>query len=120
MNRIVFTDPARLRAAIHFALNNECADELGRSLLNLMLVVSAGMDEDRDHVAYIGPDFAPHSFNWHIHHGERVETTQRGTVGLVGGFIYHGPGVAGDGSAPAFNVDLGAAQRGLHSWSIHT
>jgi hypothetical protein len=35
-----------------------------------------------------------------------------------GGLIYHGPGQPGDGSAPAFSVEVGGPD-GPH-WSIHT
>jgi hypothetical protein len=95
--------PERLEEAKAFAKTLGVEDNL-QSRLDF-LAAYACQDQD-GHIdpkltkCYLGADFAPHSF-W-----------------FDGGLIYHGPGQPGDGSAPAFSVEVGGPD-GPH-WSIHT
>lgn len=130
VHRIVITDPLKLREAIHFAHQNSCVDELGRGVLRLLHLLTSSMVEEgekpaeRSVTAEMGYDFAPLSFSFLITYGELDwhRPQDRNAYGLVGGFIYHGPTSPGDGSGPAFSVDLGwvTGQSPKHSWSIHT
>ena len=63
----------------------------------------------------LGADFAPHSFYFKMH---RLLPDGTYKFWFDGGLIYHGPGQPGDGSAPAFSVEVGGPE-GPH-WSIHT
>lgn len=58
----------------------------------------------------------PHSFGW----TERYKLPNKDWVrGITGGMIYRGPEQPGDGTAPAFVVDV-APISGEHTWTIHT
>jgi hypothetical protein len=59
-------------------------------------------------------DFAPLSMGFTIAYPEGF--------GLCGGWIYAGPGQPGDGSGPAYSVNLGSLFGNMprHSWSVHT
>jgi len=61
---------------------------------------------------HLFPDFAPYSFAFRM-----ADAT--GATWFNGGLIYHGPGQPGDGSAPAFSVDL-SNDPAVHRWSVHT
>jgi len=131
MHKIIITDPVRLLNAVDFAMNNGCLDELGRSLCHLIQVCARSMTmgdgkprEDTSVTAEISYDFAPHSMGFAIWGDAPLEWQRpaRARLHLNGGFIYHGPGSPGDGSAPAFSVSLDyvTGQAPKHSWSIHT
>src|SRR5262249_3059027 len=60
-------------------------------------------------------DFAPYSFYFVVQRRKPDGTYEHW---FDGGLIYHGPGQPGDGSAPAFSVEVGGPD-GPH-WSIHT
>ena len=62
-----------------------------------------------------GPILPPHSFYFKMH---RLLPDGTYKFWFDGGLIYHGPGQPGDGSAPAFSVEVGGPE-GPH-WSIHT
>ena len=60
-------------------------------------------------------DIGLHSFHFKMH---RLQPDGTYKFWFDGGLIYHGPGQPGDGSAPAFSVEVGGPE-GPH-WSIHT
>jgi hypothetical protein len=127
MHKIIISDPVRLRAAIEFAIKVGCLEQFGQDLCRLLQVVTMDMVRWEDgkiveapgaYQAEIGRDFAPHSFSFAIWRDE----VSRDNLMLNGGFIYAGPGAPGDGSSPAYSVDLAwvTGQRPRHSWNVHT
>jgi hypothetical protein len=133
MHKIIISDPVRLRAAIEFAIKVGCLEQFGRDLCRLLQVVTMDMvrwEDDKlveapgTFQAEIGRDFAPHSFSFAIWRGSDnpFDHRERGDLMLNGGFIYAGPGAPGDGSSPAYSVDLAwvTGQRPRHSWNVHT
>jgi hypothetical protein len=114
MSEITITDPAGLRAAIDFAEQAGCTDQLGRDLIRLLRTLTVGMTKDNDRKAVLGSDFAPFSMRFAIFDGERFI--------FNGGWVYDGPGAPGDGSFPSLTVNIGrlSGGRSVHSWNVHT
>jgi len=135
-HRIVITDPVRLRAAIEFADKQGCLDQFGRNLCQLLRVLTGGMVKsygengnvvptDGSELAEIGYDHAPLSFSFAIWHNAETPAfrADKSQLSLAGGFIYSGPGVPNDGSAPALTVsleDVMGLPRPTHVWRCHT
>jgi hypothetical protein len=129
--QILITDAVALRKMIVFAVNNECEDVLARALLRLLVTATTDMVERSagppsyqpsagDTLTIIGDDFAPMSLRWHVMQNASTRVEQAdGKCIYAGGFIYHGPGVPGDGSFPALSVSL-SRNPGKHEWGVHT
>jgi hypothetical protein len=125
MSAILISDPASLREAIGFAIDNNCVEQLGVGLVRLFQTLTVGMTKDNNRVAQVLKDFAPHSLGFAIFDNVRIsfeEKPSRCNFLMNGGWIYAGPGSPGDGSAPAFSVNLDyvAGHAPKHSWSVHT
>jgi hypothetical protein len=137
MKAILISDPLKLRSIIDFANRVGAIDQLGRDLVALLTLATNPMiggaddkgklkESEGSHISEIGCDFAPMSMSFVLwrggEHAIRPRSEWRSNAALVGGFIYAGPGSPGDGSAPAFSVDLAwvTGQRPHHSWNLHT
>ena len=110
--------PERLEEARAFARALSVEDNLQSRLDYLAAYACQGQDGRIDPKltkCCLGADFAPHSFYFKMH---RLQPDGTYKFWFDGGLIYHGPGQPGDGSAPAFSVEVGGPD-GPH-WSIHT
>lgn len=124
MHTITIDNADKLRTIIEFARENKCADQLGKDLLNFLMILTCGMVErdtdgkiqptKHDEHAKVYADFAPYSLCFALYRNEKLV--------LNGGWIYAGPSSPGDGSFPALsvNLDFVAGTAPKHSWSVHT
>ena len=95
-------------AVLDFAIKNHAEAQLRSRLARLEQMCNEPLTR-----CYLHKDFAPYSFAF------MLETPGSQRRPIVGGLIYNGPGQPGDGSGPAYSVNIDPPAD-LHSWSIHT
>ena len=114
--RLVVLDSAALFATMEFA---KSVGALDRFTAALQRTCRSHVSEGWEYRVEVYPDRdVPHSFGWAEHYKRPAGDWVRG---IFGGLIYRGHGQPGDGSPPAFVVDVAPPDKEIeHDWTIHT